>query len=51
MRFGYSKGEIKPLADCRVIDSPEKQTNKFDLFFLHITAKKNSFGSSFFEKI
>ena len=40
-----TKGQIKPKADWRAVDSPKKQTNKFVSFaFLHFTANKtNSF--------
>ena len=39
------KGQIKPKADWRAVDSPKKQTNEFVLFaFLLFTANKtNSF--------
>ena len=37
----YSKGQIKPKADWRAIDSPKKRPNKFVLFdFLLFRAKK-----------
>ena len=39
------KGQIKPKADWRAVDSPKKRTNEFVLFaFLLFTANKtNSF--------
>ena len=42
---GNTKGQIKPKADWRAVDSPKKRTNEFDFFdFLLFTAKKpNSF--------
>ena len=42
---GPTKGQIKPKADWRAVDSPKKQTNEFVLFaFLLFTANKsNSF--------
>ena len=30
----YPKGQIKPKADWRAIDSPKKRTNKFGFFAL-----------------
>jgi hypothetical protein len=41
----YLKGQIKPIADWRAINSPKKQTKEFVLFaFLLLTANKtNSF--------
>ena len=43
--FPTSKGQIKPKADWRAVDSHKKQTNEFVLFaFLLFTANKtNSF--------
>ena len=43
--FFSTKGQIKPKADLRAVDSPKKRTNKFVLFaFLLFTANKtNSF--------
>ena len=39
--FGRTKGQIKPKADWRVVDSPKKRTNKFILFtFSLFTANK-----------
>jgi hypothetical protein len=42
------KGQIKPYADWRSVDSPKKQTNDFFLLFM---AKKNKFVRSFFGRI
>ena len=43
--YGTFKGQIKPKADGRAVDSPKKRTNEFGLFaFLLFTANKpNSF--------
>ena len=39
----FTKGQIKPKADWRAIDSPKKRTNEF-VFFCHEKQKKtNSF--------
>ena len=38
----YTKGQIKPKADWRAVDSPKKRTNEFVLFaFLLFTANKS----------
>ena len=43
--FFFAKGQIKPKADWRALDSPKKQMNEFVLFaYLLFTANKtNSF--------
>ena len=49
LNHATSKGQIKPKADLRALDSPKKQTNEFVLFFafLLFTAKKNKFVHRF----
>ena len=44
-RMLLSKGQIKPKADWRAVDSPKKQTNKF--VFVTLKSKKVKKTSSF----
>ena len=47
-----TKGQIKPKADWRAVDSPKKQTNEFVLFaFLLFMANKTNFFVRFFGRI
>ena len=49
--FNFSKGQIKPKADWRAVDSPEKRTNEFGYFALKSkkAEKTNSFVRFFGE--
>ena len=44
-----TKGQIKPKADLRAVDSPKKRTNEFVLFAFH--GKQNKFFRSIFGRI
>ena len=47
-----TKGQIKPKADCRTVDSSKKQTNEIVLFaFFAFQSKLNKFVRSFFGRI
>ena len=45
--FFGSKGQIKPKADWRTVDSPKKRTNEFG-FFCHKIKKKNTISFVWF---
>ena len=50
--FPTSKGQIKPKADWRAVDSHKKQTNEFVLFaFLLFTANKTNSSVHFLENL
>ena len=47
--FSNAKGQIKPKADWRAVDSPKKRTNKY--FFFCCEKQKNKFVRLFFGRI
>ena len=48
----FGKGQIKPKADWRAVDSPKKRMNEFGFFAVKSKkAKKNKFVHSFFGRI